>query len=172
MAVPVVSYTTASLMLATLAETSSMETITLSVVALHAAAAQNEINASIAHMYSLPFTEEIPILTTLCTDMAIYRTLTGRIVITEDDTWFDRYSKDPPKLLKSIVAGETKLVTTSFDIVATRTDVTAGGAPYSNHMDHPPTHSELDWTQHVQDPDKIEDLADERDLDTVGDLLK
>ena len=167
----VVSYTTEALLLATLAEASSMNTSS-GVVILHASAAQTEINGKIAHRYALPFTDDIPLLTTLCTDMAIYRILTGRIVITENDTWFDRYSIDPPKLLKSIAAGETRLLTDTCAIVPMRTDAAAGGAPWSNTKDYLPTHTELPWTQHVQDPDKIEDLADERDFDTVGDLLK
>ncbi len=162
----VVSYTTFSFMATTLAEIGSIgSSLTSGVAALHASGAQNEINAKIAHRYVLPFTTDIPLLTTLCTAMAIYKILTGRIIIQEEDTWVERCSKDPPMLLDSIAEGKTRLLTSSFDLVDMRTDAAAGGAAFSNNMKYDPTHTELPWTQHIQDPDKIDDLESERDLD-------
>ena len=125
----VVSYTTFSYMATTLAEIGSVGTsLTSAVAAMHASNAQNIINGRIAHKYSLPFTSDIPILTTLCTDMAVYQCLTGRIILTsEEDAWFKRYSKEAPALLKSIAEGETRLLTSSFTLVDMRTDAAAGG---------------------------------------------
>ena len=167
----VVSYTTITRMMLTLADIASMSTLTSSSALIHGSDAQTEINARIGKLYSLPFTQEIPILETICTDLAIYRSITGKMTIDEESPWFLRY-KESRDLLDKIVAGEMVLVTSSGEIVSQRSDDVSGQKPWSNNMNYHPTHTELPWTEHVQDEDKIDDLANERDLTTLGDRLK
>tara|TARA_Y100000310_G_scaffold78084_1_gene74719 strand:+ start:11132 stop:11638 length:507 start_codon:yes stop_codon:yes gene_type:complete len=164
----VVSYTTVSLMNMTLAEIGSMATMTNSVLLLHAYGAENIINAKISKRYSLPITDSVPILETLATDMAIYRVITGRIVLTKEHPWFARF-KDMNKTLDQIANGDLQLVASDGTVLAGKN--TGAMEVWSNTKDYAPTHWEGDWTLHIQDEDKIQNEADERDLGDVSDRL-
>lgn len=164
-----VSYTTVSLMQMTLAEIGSISTMTDSVLLLHAGAAESIINAKLSKRYSLPFTSVIPLLETLATDMAIYRTLTGRITIREEHPWFARY-KAGEDLLNQIVDGAIPLITDLGEVQAGRSDNSM--QVWSNTMDYTPTFWEGPWTLQNQDEDKLEDEASDRDIDMLGGRLK
>lgn len=164
----VVSYTTVSLMQMTLAEVGSISTMTDSVLLLHAGAAENYINAKISKRYSLPFTQSVPLLETLATDLAIYRVITGRIVVNKEHPWFSRY-KDALGVLDEIAEGSLPLITNSGEELAGRSD--SSMQVWSNTKGYTPTHWEGDWSLHKQDPDKLEDEADARDIRTIGGKL-
>jgi phage gp36-like protein len=167
----VVSYTSVNMVNITLAEIGSMGTLTNSAILTNASAAESMINAKIAHRYSIPITGvTVPVLETLATDMTIYRILTGRIIVDEEHPWFQRF-KDSKNTLKDIAEGKMSLLTSSGDMVGERGDEASGSQVWTNTMDYPPTHWEGSWTSHNQDPDKIEDEADERDI-YIGSRLK
>jgi len=163
----VVSYTNVPLMLQTLPEIGSISHLSSADLATHASAAESLVNAKIAKRYSLPFTDDVPLLQSIATDLAIYRVLTGGIIIKDEHPWFQRY-KNAMEILDDVAAGEVPLVTSSGDVISGRSDEVSGMQAWSNTMDYHPTHWEGPWTLHDADQDKIDDEADERDLDTIG----
>lgn len=152
----VVSYTSVDRMLLTLPEIGSMYTVSSAQLLLHAADAEALINAALAKRYSLPISGDVPLLTAIATDLAIYRALTGRITIKAEHPWFVRY-KAALDMLEKIVSGDVPLVTTSGTLVGVSQMV-----PWSTTMTYNPTHWEGGWTMHAIDSDKLEAEADKR----------
>lgn len=164
----VVSYTTVSLMQMTLAEVGSISTMTDSVLLLHAGAAEALINATISKRYSLPFTQEIPLLESLATDMGIYRVLTGRITINKEHPWFARF-KNATETLKDIAEGKIELVSSSGEAL---TGKSSGSTQvWSNTKDYKSTMWEGPWSLMEPDSNKIEDEANDRDIRAFKDKL-
>jgi len=165
----VVSYTTVSLMQMTLAEVGSISTMTDSVLLLHAGAAEARINAKISKRYALPFTQEIPLLETLSTDMAIYRVLTGRIIINHEHPWFARY-RDAVKVLNEIADGSLPLLDSTGSVLEGRSDNSM--EVWSNTKGYQPTHWEGDWSHHNTDQDKLDAEANKRNINLIRGRLK
>lgn len=164
------SYTNASLVQAVFTSLGSISTLTDSVILLHAGQAEAYINAKIAKKYTLPFTQHIPILETLATDLAIYNILTTRISLrTEAGThpWFQRF-KQAMDTLNEIVDGTMVLVGTDSVIMPLRSDNTEA---YSNTMDYNPTTFEGPLELQHLDPSKLESSLDVRGMDTIQDKL-
>lgn len=125
--------------------------------------AEAEINAMVANLYTVPIAGGPPLLRAVATDMALYRILSRRLFTQErlqNSVWPDRF-KEAQDLLKEIASGKTPLVDSGGTLVGNRRDV---ARVESNTMNYHQTFSELGGLDHFIDPDKIDDLEDERDL--------
>ena len=159
------SYTSVNRIYQQLPAIGSMTTLSSAQVLTFVEDAENEINARLAPLYTVPVTGSgvPPILETLATNMAQYRILSRRVMTQEklkESGWVDRFKEDS-ELLQKIADGGISLVDSSGTIIAGRTDQRE---VWSNTKDYLPTFTELGDLDQVQDPDKIDDLADERDL--------
>ncbi len=164
-----VSYTTVSLMLMTLPELGSVTTVTSAHLATFAGEAEAEINANIARLYIVPLTTDVPLLTTLATDIAIYKVLTRRLFTAERlaaSPWPDRYRESLAMLLR-VAQGELPLVGVSGSLLTGRSDV---AEVYSTTQKYVPTFWEGPWPAQEPDAQKLEDEADRRG-DTLRDRL-
>lgn len=131
--------------------------------------AENEIHGKLAKYYTVPVAGA-PLLETLATDIAIYRVLSRRIFTQtnlKDSVWPDRY-KEAVDMLDSIADGKTTLVDSSGNVVA---DITTHAEVWSDKSGYLPTFHEGGRTEQVIDPQKLEDIEDERDLNSVGNIL-
>lgn len=147
----------------TLPEIGSNSTITSQHLLTFAGMAESLINAKISRQYALPLSVEVPILQTIATDLAIYNTLTGRLYSAErlkNSTWPERY-KQAMDILKEISDGTLQLLDSSGSIVGARTDI---NEVWSDKMDYIPTFHEGSFADSIQDPDKIDNELDRRDL--------
>jgi phage gp36-like protein len=131
--------------------------------------AEAEVNAMIARQYTTPVSGSA-LLEAAATDISIYRLYSRRVFPGQklkDSDWPDRY-KEARDVLKMVAAGEMILVDSAGKIITARTDV---AEVFSSTEDYQPTFTELGAVRDRIDPDKLEDLADERDLRTFGDLI-
>ena len=161
-----VSYTTVTMILQTLSAIGSISTLNNSLLLLHAGQAEALINAKIAKKYVLPFTESIPLLETLATDLAIYNVLTTRISLKTEagqHPWFQRF-KLALDTLDDIVNGDIMLISNNGVVVEDRSDLTE---MYSTTMGYKPTTFEGPISLQDTDPDKILDNLNDRDLSIV-----
>jgi phage gp36-like protein len=164
------SYSTVSACFVTLPELGSITTLTSAHVADAIGHAQAYVNARLAKTYALPFSQDIDVLQTLTTDLAIYRLLTRRLYTAErlqTSPWPDRY-KEAITMLDAIAAGEMPLVGSGGVIVGGRSDVTE---VWSTTKDRVPTFWEGPTGDHSQDAEKLEHEADRRDLNLRDRLL-
>ena len=159
----VVSYTSVAQITLTLVEIGSMSTLNSSGIAHHASRAETLINAKIANRYAIPIPYTVPLLETLATDLAIYNILTSRVTIKKEDPWFIRY-KGTLAMLDEIATGELNLITSSGDILSGRSDV---AEIWSSTKDYHPTFWEGPAEDQIQDKDKINDEADDRDITDI-----
>lgn len=132
--------------------------------------AEAEVDATIALRYAVPVTGEPPILRTVATDLAIYRIL-RRFYTQErlkDSVWPQAF-KEARDTLKMLAEGSKLLVDTSGTLIAARSDV---DEVWSSTEAYHPTFHEGPRGSHIVDEDKLEDIADERDLGSFGDLVR
>ena len=125
--------------------------------------AEAEINAALARNYTIPVTGSPPILQTIATDITIYRILSRRVFSQERlqaSTWPNAF-KESRDLLKALVEGNSPLVNSAGTVITARTDLAQAT---SNTENYTQTFSELNDIEAVIDPDKRDDLRDERDL--------
>lgn len=127
--------------------------------------AEAMINAKISKQYTVPVTDVSvpPLLTTIATDLSVYRILTQRVFTQErlkDSVWPDRF-KEAQDILDEIADGKIALTEVDGSLVPTRSDV---ADVWSNTKDYEPTFTELGDLDHVVDPDKIDDLKGDRGL--------
>lgn len=164
-----VSYSSTTLMLTTLPELGSVTTLTSAHLTHYAGEAQAFIDARLVRNYALPLTSEVPEVQRLATDIGVYFTL--RRLWTQErmnaSVWPDRY-KEATGQLDAIASGDVLLVTSSGSLLGARTDI---GELSTTTMDYLPTFHEGPWTAQVQDPDKIDDTLDDRDLGGLKDRL-
>lgn len=157
------SLTTVENVKRTLPDIGSASTITSEQIAHFIGEAEAYINASIAHRYTVPVKKDVPLLTQIATDLAIYRMLSRKVLKiprASDEEWLDRY-KESVSVLQQVARGEITLIDTSGNVLEQRTDVLPLD---SNNRTYLPTFHEGDWTDMVQDEDKIDDTLDERGL--------
>lgn len=169
MALPV-SYTTVSKMLLTFNGIGSVTALNSDGLAHHAGMAESYINARLSRLYTIPFTSTPPLLETLATDMSIYNVLSSRISMRSeqgDHPWYLRF-KDSLKILDDIASGKIALVDSSGSVITGTGNV---GEVYSNNMNYAATTTELPESIQRVDPDKVDDLLNERDLGSLGDQL-
>lgn len=158
-----VSYTTVSLMLMTVPAAGSVTAITSAHFAEYGGRAQALVNAKIARMYDLPFTLTPPLIEAITTDIACYYLLTRRVFTQSqmnESEWPDRF-KEAADWLDEVARGELSLVDSADDLVEVRADIAQA---WSDKMGYHPTFSELGDLEQVVDPDKVDDLKDDRDL--------
>ena len=120
-----VSYTSIGKMLLVLPDLGSATTLTSAQLFEFAGQAESEMNAALVKKYALPLSGEVPILTTLATDIAIYKVLTRRLFTPERlaaSPWPDRY-KEAVAQLEKIAVGDLMLVNASGAAVGDRTDL-------------------------------------------------
>ena len=126
--------------------------------------AEGEINARLSRRYTVPITGSTPILEGIADDLATYRILSRRVFTQDqlkDSVWPLRF-KEAQDLLKEIADGTIELVDSGGAVIAQRTDIAQAA---TNNMNYNPTfHEGGSWLDQIKDPDKVDDLLDERDL--------
>lgn len=127
-------------------------------------AAEATMNAALVKMYSLPFSDTIPLLTTIANDLTCYRLLTQRVFTGEqlkDSPWPGRF-REAMDLLMKVSNGEWPLVNSAGTMIAARTDV---ADLKSNTSDYNPkffdSGSDLDQ---IPDPDKSDAELEARNI--------
>ncbi len=126
--------------------------------------AEGEMDSRLSRRYNVPVLGTIPILQGIADDLAIYRVLSRR-VFTQDQlknsVWPDRF-KESLDLLIEISKGEVQLVDSDGALVAQKTDVAEAVSSTEGYL--PTFHEGGSWLDQVKDPDKVDDLLDERNL--------
>jgi phage gp36-like protein len=129
-------------------------------------AVSDEIDQALAKRYTLPLSAPVPALQTIATRMTLFDLLTIRGMAQwsgdqKDANPFYGRLKDARRMLEDIRDGESVLVSSSGMVIAERTDI--AGA-WSNTMGTLQTMHEGEFTDMVQDSDKIDSLLNARDL--------
>ncbi len=158
-----VSHTSVDLIVQHRPDVASLSTVTSAT--LHAFAGQAEawLLAQLAQRYTVPFTVEVPLVTTLATDLSVYRLLSRRLYVTQeqmDKSGAERLWTETKETLAAILSGTLPLVSTSGALVATGPHA----RPWSNTMDFFPTTWDAPADDWVMDPDRYEADSDRRDL--------
>ena len=157
-------YTTVDRMLDAFPRIGEVSAITSAQLCTYAADAEALVNAHVSQAYTVPVSGTPPLLATLATDLAVYRTLALRIFTSErmnESVWPDRY-KESSALLEKIAEGKIPLVNTSGSIIAE-----SGGNKgeiWSSTSGYLPTFAEIDWRDQLVDPDKVNDELADRGL--------
>ena len=103
----------------------SISNVTSSVLAHYIGRAEGVMNARLATRYTVPLSNNIPVLDFIATDLAIYEVVAKRVITTTKDTendWPSRF-KEANLLLDKIVSGEIRLTTSSGDLVGLASSV-------------------------------------------------
>lgn len=154
------NYTSVNRMLALVPALSEVRSLNSAQLVMFAEAAESEVDGAIAKSYVVPVPGGPPLLTTVATDLALYRVLSQRVFTQErlkDSVWPGVF-KEARAILKEIAEGVRPLVDSSYAIIAGRSTVAAT----SNTKDYLPTFTELDPEQASVDCNKLDDLANER----------
>lgn len=163
-------YTTVERVLDILPAVGSLTSITSGHLATFIEDAEADINAMIANQYAVPVSGTPPLLRSIATDLACYRVLSRRVFTQErlkDSVWPDRY-KEADERLQKIAEGKIALVNSSGTLIATSA---ARAEVWSDTMDYHPTFHEGPDTSHIVDEDKLDDIAEERDIGTFRDRI-
>jgi phage gp36-like protein len=121
------------------------------------------IDTKLAKTYALPFTNTIPVLETLSTDIGAYLLLSRRFFTQErsnSSEWVDRF-KESFELLDQIANGEYPLIDASGNLVEGKHSAMQ---VWSNTQNYHPTMHEDDPLNQVIDSDKTEENRNDRDL--------
>lgn len=157
-------YTTVSRMLSVLPMIGSVSDLTSAVIVDEfAIPAESVMDGYLVRNYTLPISGTVPILQAIADDMSLYRILTRRVFTQEklqDSTWPDKF-KEAQELLEKIADGEVLLVDTSGNLIAARTDLVE---VTSNNEGYLQTFHEGNEIDTVQDPNKLDDIIDDRDF--------
>ena len=157
-----VSYTTVSDILNTLPAINSITNIASADIAYYAGKVESKMNAKLAQGFALPFTSDINVLTTLATDLSCYEIMAKRLFVqgfSKESPWPDRF-KEAEEMLDDIVQGKYPLLDSSNTIIETKD--TGNFLVKSNTQGYEPTFTEMDDTLNRVDPDKLDDLYDDR----------
>lgn len=127
-------------------------------------AAEAEMNARLSRRYTIPVPGTVPLLQAIADDISVYRVLSRRAFTQDqlkDSVWPDRF-KESLNTLGEVASGKILLVDDTGAIVATLGNV----ASAKTNMDSfkQTFHEGGSWLDQVKDPDKVDDLLDERDL--------
>lgn len=157
-------YTTVSRMLSVLPMIGSVSNLSSSdIVNLFAIPAESIIDGYLVRNYTLPIAGTIPILQALADDISLYRILSRRVFTQEklqDSVWPDRF-KEAEEMLQKIADGEILLVDSNGNLVTARTDLADVRSTKDSYL---PTFHEGAAGSHVQDPNKLDDIGDDRDF--------
>lgn len=162
------TYTTVDRMLAVEPRVGSLLSVNCGQMVIFATDAEAEVNGALGKFYDVPVVSPasgntVPLLTSIATDIAIYRLLSRRIFTQErlqDSVWPDKF-KEAGDQLGAIKDGTMLLFDNSGTLIVDRTDI---AEVYSSTMDYVPTFTELDSTEQRVDPQKIRDERDARDF--------
>jgi phage gp36-like protein len=118
------------------------------------AQACSEVDAYLVGVYTLPITVEVPLLTRIATDIAIYFIWTAKPFTPPprpvETAWPARYNA-AIELLKMIQSGAISLV----GVEGVPVDKTLAGAAWSTTMQYVPTFGESDDRTFRVDPNKV-----------------
>lgn len=155
-------YTTTSLMLLTLPAIGSRTNITSAHLSEFARRAESVINAKLGKLYTVPFSATPPVIEHIATEIGLYYALSRRVFTQEkknQSEWVTGF-KEAFKLLDDIASGAVTLIDSAGAIIAASTAVQE---VWSNTSDYLPTITEDSEILHDIDPDKIDDLRQDRD---------
>jgi phage gp36-like protein len=153
----------------TLPEIGSVSTLTSGHLTNYANQAESIVNGQIVRRYTVPVSPAPPLLETISTDIAIYRTLI-RLYNQERmaaSPWPDRY-KESMETLQMIADGSILLVDSAGNVITGRSDI---AEVWSSTKDYTPTFNEGPWSNQIQDEDKVQDAIDEREGSILDRLL-
>jgi phage gp36-like protein len=161
----VASYTTVERILSEVPAIGSASNVTSLIVCRYAANVEAKINAKLSRLYTLPFTNDIPVLTALATDLTIFDLLTKRVTahFTDQQNTQNPYislRKDAWAMVDEISEGNIPLITSSGVAIAAATSV----AITSNTKGYQPTFHNGKWEDMIQDPDRIDAQLSDRGL--------
>lgn len=150
-------YTSVERMIGKLPMLNSITNITSADMLLFAEDAEAEVNGYLAKLYTVPVPGGAPLLTSISTDVALYKLLSQRVVVNEaanKSSLPDRY-KEALELLKSLANGEVTLVNSAGSVI----DISAESAAWSSTMGYVPTTNEGPVESLAVDPNKLADIA-------------
>lgn len=159
----VVSYTNVSLMLTIMPSLVSHTNLTSLQLAIFASNAEQEINGMLAKRYDMPPSSQNNMLETLATELALCKVLTQRVLTgakSNDSDWPSAFCKAVDKL-KDIASGKIALVDNNGDPLAASTGQIKIWSDKSAYL---PTMTEDGEINQVDDPDKIDDIREDREL--------
>lgn len=139
----------------------SASAITSAVMAIHLGQAEALVWGQTSKRYAVPIVPTPPMLYSICLDLAVYGVLVKQAIIAntlEDSPWPDRY-KEAEDQLKDIATGKLTLLSGSMTTIPEGVSEYAYG--FSNRG-YKPTFTELPPEYNEPDPDKMQDLLDER----------
>lgn len=158
-----VSYTSVEKILTAISPLGSVSTLTSSVMQRGAGEMEARINAVLSRRYTIPFTEYVPILDTISTMLSVQHLLKLRYInFAEIDAEallgrFDQANED----LLAIATGSLQMINSSGTVIAERGDLVE---VWSSTEDYHQTFHEGAWPDMFRDPDKLDDIEDERDI--------
>jgi hypothetical protein len=161
-----VSYTSVGYIGSAFPAVFSAANVTSAVVAHYAGMEEAIINAKLAKLYALPFTQEVPLLTALSTDLTIAAILTKRTAAhftTEQNQAnpFIATRKRAMDMVEQIAKGELALLSASGQIIETSNE---GIEVWTSTMDYKSTFHEGRIEDMIVDPDKLDNILSDRGL--------
>lgn len=148
----------------------SMTSVTSAQISRAIGRVEAVMNSRMVRRYALPFTQVVPILQTIATDLSIYESLGKQVFAgNEKNTsqWPDRF-KESTKLLDAIADGKMNLVAVDGSVIEMRTD---RSQVWSDTMDYNPTFGDFPSTLSFTDPDKVDAELSARDIATINSWL-
>lgn len=156
-----ITITTTGMLLTAQPLLASASAINSAQLAHHLGQAEALVWAKTSARYTVPITPTPPLLESICVDLACYGVLVKQAIIAntlEDSPWPDRY-KEAMELLQEVADGDIPLLTSSGTVI------TPGSTTYQygfSATDHLPTFVELPDQYLRPDPEKEDELIEER----------
>lgn len=144
----------------------SASNITSATIFEYVQAANDTIDLALATRYTLPMSSFSPLLGTLATRIALFDLITIRAMaqmpadMAKNNPFYDRL-KEARKTLEQLAEGKLTLLNSSGQVIAERTDIVGA---WSNTMGYLPTMHEGNYTDMVEDADKLADIVSDREL--------
>jgi len=138
----------------------SLTTITSTIVETFITRTEANINARIAHLYTVPVGGSPPALKDIA-ETAVVGRLMRRFLAAGDQELADKWLEDADKFLELIATGSATLVS-SAGVVVDRSQI--ADEPFSSTKDYVPTFSVLDTRDAWLDPDRRDDEQRKRDI--------
>ncbi len=122
--------------------------------------ANNLINGKLSRVYTVPFTTTPPLINSLAIILTSYYAM--RMLFTEsqqnDSKWVKSMYDQAMETLNELAEGKQQLIDSAGTEIARQ----VSNDVYSNTMDFTPTFGEDETEDQVIDPDKLDELADDR----------
>jgi phage gp36-like protein len=156
-----VSYTSVEYIRKTCPEIGSLSNVTSELLSHCAGKAEAEINGRINKRYTLPISGDVPLLTVLSTDLAIYYVLSRRPLVgpqSKGDPWLQKF-KEARDILDKVADGEVQLINSSGSAIAQNVSVMQF---WSTTKDFKPTFDESAIEEWIVDNNKAIAAANKR----------